>query len=122
MNLFYIFTSKKRFLPTNKQTSIFKFTKVLGVALGEKFVSTNWEIKVILGAKAAKKTRSTESQKLSQRLSYQILDSKFVLIDPQTTKIWSTDLNVPLSVTDGVSDTLVREKLSLLKCVPYLHR
>ena len=38
---------------------------------------------------------------------YQILGGKAVKnvkIDPQTTKILSTDLNVPLSVSNGVSD------------------
>ena len=71
MNLVCIFTCKERFFAnrqTDKQTYIFKFTKVLGVALGEKFVSTNWEIKVILGAKAAKKNkvnRITEAQPMA---------------------------------------------------------
>ena len=40
---------------------------------------------------------------------------KYVQIDPRTTEIWSTDLNVTMPVSEGVSevvsDTLVIEKL-----------
>ena len=66
---------------------------------------------------------TTEPQQLSQWLPYQILGGRTVInvqIDPQTTKIWSTDLFVPLSLSDGVTqgvnehvcDTPVRVKLS----------
>ena len=51
--------------------------------------------------------RFTELQKLSQWLPYQILGGKTVNrveMDPQTTEIWSTDLNVPLTVSDGRSE------------------
>ena len=55
-------------------------------------------------------------------IPYQNLGGKYVknvLIDPQTTEIWSTGLNVTLSVSEGVSesvsDTLVREKLKRWK-------
>ncbi len=63
-----------------------------------------------------KVNRATETQLSNSSnlqkcfFSYQILDGKpvkNVQIEPQTTEILSTDLNVPLSV----SDNLVREKL-----------
>ena len=46
---------------------------------------------------------------------YQIIGGKTVenvQINQQTIVIWSIDLNVTLSVSESMSDTLVREKLS----------
>ncbi len=56
---------------------------------------------------------------------YQILGCKTVYknvqIDPQTNEIWATELNVPLSVSDGVNesvnDTLVGAELLKSKSV-----
>ncbi len=61
--------------------------------------------------------RTTEAQLVNHHkwLPYQFLGIKTVItvqIDPQIMLIWSKDLNVTLSVSEGVSDTLVREKLS----------